>query len=545
MPHLAKLGMSIGGQDGVEHRLDVLLTLVRRMGYADIEARMLSDRKLLMSSVSCIAIAGPVGTGKSTLINQGFLAEGLLPMDAATAVPTEIRHGPERRMEIVPYLGHPRPPVPPGGKATGIYTTLSACEGPPTAITDPTPADIRRHTSAVTPAERKRLSGTTARVRIFLPSPMLERRILVDTPGIGPMDRAAFTTRYRILPDCDRIFFTAHNGNLSAAERAFLKSPVFEGCDVRLLPPGAAWPTREGAWRPISDGVPADRSGRTERELTRQAALALARCSAELRAGAKSTGERRRIESDISAMEATIRIRQVRMLADLNGELAVLEAHISDTATREVNTAIARYAEGRSGMATLPKIAWEPLSRHLESAMADRTKQVMAAVQSLAERYASEGLKLLETWDALVRRELGAGAVPAIHAPFSMRAMDMIALARFNPFGILADILPGIVAPAPSGPAGSDHWLRMIQRDMPHRVEGIFRPITEMLPAEWDDDMNNRMAAVRQGISAPDRPVDPDRRALLEEALPALERFTRPVSTRWGATGKTPNRSVL
>jgi hypothetical protein len=521
------------------------------MGYADIEARLLSEREFLVSSVCRIAVAGTTGTGKSALINRRFLAEDLLPMDGATAVPTEIRRGPERRMEIFPYLERPESPASPEGKETGVITALSACEGPPAVIDDPTPADVRRHTAAATPEALELMADTTARIRIFLPSPALEGLTLVDTPGIGPMNRAAVTTRYRILPACDRILFTARADARRAAERAFLKSPVLEGRDVYLLPPGAPWANRGGSSRPecpmmdtVRGPATAERAGRV---LVHQAGLALARCSAELGAREKNMGECRRIESDISALEAEIRIRQKRVLADLKSDLAALEAHVSDTVGRDIKAAVAAgYAGGMSDMAAPPGVAAQPLARHLESAMADCAKQMMTAVQSLAERYESEGLKLLEPWEALVGRKLAADAALAVRVPFNMRTMDMIALARLNPFGILADILPGIVAPAPCGPARTAHRLRVIHMDMRHRVEGMFRPVAEILPAELDDDVNSRLGAVRQGISAAaGRPADPDRRALLKASLTALERFVRSVSMRHGATGKTPNRSEL
>ena len=523
------------GLDGkVERRLDALITLVRRLGYADIEARLLAEREILASSVCRIAVAGVPGTGKSTLINRRFLLADLLPMDGGTAVPTEICRGSERRMEIFPYLERREPPVPPDLKAPGVESALSACEGPPAVIVDFSPADIRRHTAAATAAARERMAETTARVRILLPSNALAGLTLVDTPGIGPMNRAAVTTRYRILAACDRILYTTRAGTLSSAEKAFLGSPVLSGRDVCRLPPGDAWANCAGGLpgrkRPMTE---AGRTKRTERAMDHQAALALARCGTELAAQGKNMGECRRIENGISALEAEIRIGQTRLLASLKRDLAALEAQVSDTVGRDVSDAVARYARKLSDTAAPSSTAAGSLVRHLETVIRDCKRPMMAVVQSLAKRYESDGRTLLAPWEARVRRELSADAVPDVHTPFSIRAMDAIAVARLNPFGILADILPGIIAALPCGPARIAQRLRVIHRDMPHRVEGMYRPVVETLPAEWDDDVNSRLGAVRQGISAAAaRPEDPDRWALLKAIRARLEG-----SMSYGGTG--------
>jgi hypothetical protein len=80
--------------------------------------------------------------------------------------------------------------------------------------------------------------------------------------------------------------------------------------------------------------------------------------------------------------------------------------------------------------------------------------------------------------------------------------------------------------------------------DMPRRVEAMFRPIAEILPAEWDDAVNSRLAAVRQGITAAAvRPGDPVRGALLAEVLRAIDGSAGAASCCRGETGTTPNRS--
>lgn len=521
----------------VEHHIEALIRIARKLGYVDMEARLIAERALLASSVCRIAVVGSSGAGKSALINRRFLSEDLLPMDSPTVVPTEIRQGMERRLEIFPYLERAISPMPRKGKAAGVVTALSACEGQPAVITDPSPADVLRHTSAAAAEARERMDAATARARIFLPSPGLEGLILVDTPGISPMTRAAVLTRYRILPACDRVLLVAGAEALSTAERTFLESPAMAGRDIRLHARGAPWTGRE-AVAPTAAG---DRCARLlDDRVDDLAGLARSRCFVELGARENAAAGHCPIQDDLRGLEQDVRIRQERVMVGLKQDLEDLAARVSETLGSGITGAVDEFAAGARGMADGPV----DLVRQLESVAAECARQMTVEVAGLALRYESKALDLLEPMEALIRREFGARAVPAVRPSFSEWAMDRIALSRLNPFGLLADILPGIIGSGPLTPVFLARWLSGVQLDMPQRVEAMFRPIAEILPAEWEDGVNSRLAAVRQGISAVAAgPGDPDRMALLGEMLLVLEGLAEEALACRGEAGTTSNRS--
>jgi|GEM_PF-4670908 len=518
-------------RDGIEHRLNVLIKLVQAAGFVDIEARMKVERDILIGGISRIAVVGEASAGKSTFINRKVLSEDILPMAGGTAVPVEIHHGPNRRMEIIPYVELSESSVPENTMKSGGMTGLWACEGPPVIITDPTPADIKRHVTRSTLGERARLADTTARVRVFLPSPVLSNLILVDTPGFGFMNRAAVATRYRILPGCDDIFFLSLASTFSSVERAFLDSPMLTDRRIRHLPPGAAWSSQEvgvgSSWSMMVYDGRFTFADRAEPMIRHQAVLARARCAAEMSARRKSATECRRIETEIGILETEIRIRLAKRLYRLSSDLTALKTRMSDTIKRGIMTATAG--------------ASRPALTKLESAVAGCAAETKAAIRALAERYGSEGLELLAPWKMLVHRELGDLAVPDDHRKFRTRVLAAIALTRTHPYSILADILPGILN---CRPAAIAHRLAVIAADMPRRVEGVFRPIEEILPGEWDDDLNGRMNAVRQGISAAiHRPVDLEREALLREIRTQLDAIAGKAVHHREASEKIPKRS--
>jgi hypothetical protein len=512
MPHIEELDTGFGS--ATRRRLDALIAFMTRVGYADLEARLTTEQVLLGASVCRIAIVGEPRSGKSTLVNREFLAEDVLPANGGTAVPTEIQQGPERRMEVFPYL---RLQVTRGSADRprgAISNALSACESSPAVIQGPTPADIRRHTSAATQAARNRLAETTARVRLFLPAQKLEGRILVDTPGIGPLNRSTVALRYRVLPACDRILITPSRGDRSAVKRALFESPMVGGRDVFGTQDLAPWPEGQQAMPTKGPLV------RAERMTAVHAALAIARCASELRAGSQTADERRSIHSRLNTLATELHTRQAGMLSTLQNRLTNLNAQVSEMVMREMEAAAALHS---SGMPKTPSAVRAILSECLEPSVNRVSRRIATAVRSLIEHCTWEGRRLLGAWEEAVRHELGPAAVPDIPVPFAARAMEMIALARLNPFGILADILTGIFV-AEGYSSGFRHsWWRHVYRDVPHRVEAMLRPVAEILPSEWDDDVNSRLTAVRQGISATAAGLGPERRMLLRETLEALE----------------------
>lgn len=494
------------------HRLEALARVVRMLGDAEMAARLAALEMLRTARETRIAVVGASGTGKSAWINRAVLSEDLLPAGMPTVVPTEIRQGPGRRLEIHPYLERSGPPAP------GATTALSACGGPPTVIADPSPAEIRRHTTAPTGSARARMAAATARVRILLPHPGLAGITLVDTPGLGPLTRASVAVRYRILPACDRILFAAQGPDLTPAERAFLDGPALAGRNLLRRSPGEPWPEpaklaaggADGEWTPSLAGM-------IDRVRTR--------CAVEL-AVREAAGPGRFLE-DLQRLEGSARLRQIEVSAGLSAELDALSARAAEALGEGIDGVLAGDATGGRSLGVLV--------RDLESAVAGCAAHLTAEVDRIARRTESEVLAVAAPLTDRLRRELGPGAVPQPGEALRGSIMAGIARSGINPFGLLADILPGIVGPAPPSPAAFAQWRRRVRTDMPRRVEALFRPITEVLPAEWDDAASSRLAAVRQGISAAAvRPDDPDRRARLREALAALAELDQTASPQPG-----------
>lgn len=500
------------------HRLEALVRIARMLGDAGMAARLAALEMLPRAQETRIAVAGASGTGKSAWINRCVLSEDLLPTDAPTVVPTEIRQGPERRMEIYPYLEGPDPQAPGGA------TALSACAGPPAVIADPSPAEIRRHATAPTAEARARMAAATARVRILLPKSVPAGMILVDTPGIGPLTRASVAVRYRILPACDRILFAAQAREPSPSERVFLEGPALAGRDLRhhfsedpwpgpaeLLPTGA-----DEGWMPLLG------------ELTDLARL---RCAVELAAREAAPAGVGRFQDDLPGLERSVRILQAEAGAGLSGALDALATRAAETLGEGFDSVAPRHAEG----ARSPALDMAALVRDLEAMAAEFAAHLTAEADRIALEMESKALAVTAPLMDRLRRETGPGAVPKPRASFRRRAMAGIARSGMNPFGLLADILTGIVGPAPLTPAAFEQWRRRVRTDMPRRVEAVFRPIAEILPAEWDDAVSSRLAAVRQGIrAAAVRPDGPDRRARLREALAALAELDETASPQPG-----------
>lgn len=213
----------------MNQRLERAVDLLRGIDYEDIAAPLLREKEAQSAETYRIAVVGEFKTGKSTLVNRVFLKEDLLFTDImeATAVPVEIRHGSRKRLEVIPYAADEAETPDPFDETGTAGIRMRSGEGEPIRLDNPTPEQIRSHTSAETAEGRTRLARETARVRLFWPADNLDGLTLFDTPGINSLNAAVIAATYRIIPEADlAIFVTAAKG-LSSVEMEFLSSRVF------------------------------------------------------------------------------------------------------------------------------------------------------------------------------------------------------------------------------------------------------------------------------------------------------------------------------
>ncbi len=198
-------------------------------GYADIADRLEAEADNLAEGTYKIAVVGEFKAGKSTLINRVFLKDDILFTDImeATAVPTEIRYGPDRLLEVVPQRTAAQETEHPFTEGRLVRETLTGEEGEPLRIPDPSPEEIRAHTAAETSERRSELSARTARVRIHWPAENLAGLTLIDTPGINSVNEAVLATTYGIIPEADVVLFVTTARQLSNMETEFLSGRVF------------------------------------------------------------------------------------------------------------------------------------------------------------------------------------------------------------------------------------------------------------------------------------------------------------------------------
>ena len=213
----------------MNERLQQTVDFIREVGYEAIAARIAREKEALSAESYRIAVVGEFKTGKSTLINRVFLKEDLLFTDImeATAVVTEIRHGSEKRLEVIPYVTEKADTPHPFDEAVSADFQWRTGEGEPIRIDNPSSEQIRSHTSAETAEGRTRLARDTARVRLIWPADGLDGLTLYDTPGINTLNAAVIAATYRIIPESDLVVFVTAAKGLSSVELEFLSSRVF------------------------------------------------------------------------------------------------------------------------------------------------------------------------------------------------------------------------------------------------------------------------------------------------------------------------------
>ncbi|MFZ4439318.1 MAG: dynamin family protein [Syntrophales bacterium] len=188
--------------------------------------RLKAQRKQMDDEAYRIAVLGEFKAGKSTFINRYFLKEDILHVDLleATAVPTEIDYGAEKRLEVYPIR-----------KTSETFTIEETAqtadvffeEGDMNAFPNPAVEDIKRQTTADTAEDRAILAQKTARVRLSWPAKNLKGLTIFDTPGINSPNEAVVSTVYRIIPKTDVVLFLTGAKMLSQTEITFLRSRVF------------------------------------------------------------------------------------------------------------------------------------------------------------------------------------------------------------------------------------------------------------------------------------------------------------------------------
>ncbi len=217
---------------GLESRFRKAAEAAERAGDEESAAKLRKILGELRSEIYTLAVVGEFKTGKSTLINRIFLKADVLFTDVleATAIPTEIRYGPEKRLLVFPRVQGEKAdhPFAEGKTAEGSAADREGeGEGEPIEIPDPGEADIRDQTTASTPEAREALSRKTERVVLYWPAPSLAGLAVFDTPGINAANEALAATTYRIIPRADLVLFATNARQLSETELAFLTGGVF------------------------------------------------------------------------------------------------------------------------------------------------------------------------------------------------------------------------------------------------------------------------------------------------------------------------------
>ncbi len=211
----------------MDTRFETTIDLIAGVGYDDIAERLRIERAALRAGTYRIAVVGEFKTGKSTLINRVFLKSDVLFTDIleATAVPTEITHGPDPMLEIVSRRE--------GDDSSDGLSDVSGTET--IRVMDPDPAAVRDATSAGSPDARAALAAKTERVRLFWPSPNLAGLTIYDTPGINSVNAAVVATTYTVIPESDVVLLVTGSRQLSSLELDFLSGRVFGQGITRLM----------------------------------------------------------------------------------------------------------------------------------------------------------------------------------------------------------------------------------------------------------------------------------------------------------------------
>ncbi|GAB1510570.1 dynamin family protein [Actinophytocola sp. KF-1] len=203
--------------------VDLGLRACEAFGRPDLAARLTAVRARLADPVSYVVVAGEFKQGKSSLVNA-LVGAPVCPVDddAATAVPTFVRHGDEASAELV-WQGEER-------------------RHEPIAL-----PDVRAHV-VESGTRDERVAGVEIRIpRAILASGL----VLVDTPGIGGLGSAHAAASLAAISMADAVLFvTSAAQELTRSEVDFLRRAR------RLCPTVACVLTKTDfypAWRRIRE----------------------------------------------------------------------------------------------------------------------------------------------------------------------------------------------------------------------------------------------------------------------------------------------------
>ncbi|MFI7673627.1 dynamin family protein [Actinophytocola sp. NPDC049390] len=176
--------------------VDLGLRACEAFGRPDLASRLAAVRARLADPVLHVVVAGEFKQGKSSLVNA-LVGAPVCPVDddAATAVPTFVRHGDDASAELVWQGGERR--------------------REPIAL-----ADVRAHV-----VENGALDERVAGVEIRIPRAILASGLtLVDTPGIGGLASAHAAASLAAISMADAVLFvTSAAQELTRSEVDFLR----------------------------------------------------------------------------------------------------------------------------------------------------------------------------------------------------------------------------------------------------------------------------------------------------------------------------------
>ena len=163
--------------DAHRERLSRIERIVTKHGLVELRPAIAGLLELLEVRTFEVALFGRVSSGKSSLINAAVLGAQVLPVGATpiTAVPTRVRAGLDIARAVIQFAD--------GSSKTGTLSLLEEFV-----------------TEAGNPGNRRGVVRATAWLPLAF---LLDRVVLVDTPGIGSLAVHGSRETYGYLPRCD------------------------------------------------------------------------------------------------------------------------------------------------------------------------------------------------------------------------------------------------------------------------------------------------------------------------------------------------------